>query len=219
MGFLNHSTNNIVIDAVLTNKGREAIANNEFAVAKFALSDDEVDYTIIKKYGRVVGKEKIEKNTPIFEATTSAKVGLKYFLTDDTTAAGGVAQILQGFSVSLDSGQGVNTTANEITYATSGTNTTETFTITINEDSMTSALVYSKLISSTNSNTSQYSGPPYTYEFNSTFLGYSSSIFTINAAAKNRTEYHNSEGKLVLPITVKNANGYSATIYITIAFA
>jgi hypothetical protein len=46
MGFLNNTT--ITIDAVLTKRGRELLARgrNEFAVTKFALADDEVDYRL-----------------------------------------------------------------------------------------------------------------------------------------------------------------------------
>ena len=80
MGFLDHSTNNIIVDAVLTDFGRQQLANGTFNVAKFAFGDDEVDYGLIQKYGRVVGKEKIEKNTPVFEAQTSRNRGLKYRL-------------------------------------------------------------------------------------------------------------------------------------------
>jgi hypothetical protein len=80
MGFLDHSTNNIIVDAVLTDYGRQMLANNQgnFRVAKFSFGDDEVDYTIIQKYGRAVGKEKIVKNTPVFEAQTKENLALKY---------------------------------------------------------------------------------------------------------------------------------------------
>ena len=80
MGFLDHSTNNIIVDAVLTDIGREFLARNDgsFSIVKFALGDDEVDYTMIQKFGRTVGKEKIEKNTPVFEAQTNANLALKY---------------------------------------------------------------------------------------------------------------------------------------------
>ena len=83
MGFLDHSTNNIIVDAVLTDVGREKLAaatTAENFVAAYAFADDEVDYTMIKKYGTIVGKEKIEKNTPVFEASTNAELGVKYFL-------------------------------------------------------------------------------------------------------------------------------------------
>lgn len=80
MGFLDNSTNNIIIDAVLTDVGRSFLAanNGSFSIVKFALGDDEVDYTIIRQYGTTIGKEKIIKNTPIFEAQTHANLGIKH---------------------------------------------------------------------------------------------------------------------------------------------
>lgn len=80
MGFLNHATNNIIIDAVLTDYGREALSRNDgsFKIARFRLADDEVDYSIVEQYGIPLGKEKIEKNTPVFEALTSENLSLKY---------------------------------------------------------------------------------------------------------------------------------------------
>jgi hypothetical protein len=82
MGFLDHSTNNIIVDAVLTDLGRRRLAANDgsFSVVKFALGDDEVNYEIISKFGLTVGREKIEKNTPVFEAQTSSSLGLKHKL-------------------------------------------------------------------------------------------------------------------------------------------
>lgn len=82
MGFLDHSTNAIILDAVLTDAGRQALARNDgsFSIVKFSLSDEEVDYTIIEKYGRAVGSEKIEKNTPVFEAITNQNYAQKYHL-------------------------------------------------------------------------------------------------------------------------------------------
>ncbi len=82
MGFLDHSTNNIIVDAVLTDAGRRALARNrgDFQIAQFAFGDDEIDYDLIKQYGRTVGKEKIEKNTPIMEALTAGSLALKHKL-------------------------------------------------------------------------------------------------------------------------------------------
>jgi hypothetical protein len=80
MGFLDHTTNNVIIDAVLTERGRELLARNDgsFRIDSFAFGDDEVDYSNIVKYGLNIGKEKIEKNTPIFEAQTNENSALKY---------------------------------------------------------------------------------------------------------------------------------------------
>lgn len=82
MGFLDNTTNNIILDAVLTDKGREFLARNDgsFSIYQFALSDDEVNYGWITKYGKTVGREKIIKNTPIFEASTNQNSSLKYKL-------------------------------------------------------------------------------------------------------------------------------------------
>lgn len=82
MGFLDHSTNNIILDAVLTDTGRQFLSRNDgsFSLIKFALGDDEINYKIIQKYGRPVGREKIEKNTPIFEALTNQSQAQKHKL-------------------------------------------------------------------------------------------------------------------------------------------
>lgn len=46
MGYLNNTS--IVVDAILTRKGRELLARgqNEFNITHFALADDEIDYTL-----------------------------------------------------------------------------------------------------------------------------------------------------------------------------
>ena len=79
MGFLDHSTQNIIVDAVLTDEGRRLLARNDgsFRISMFSLGDDEVDYGIISRYGRAVGKEKIAKNTPVFEAQTKKDIAIR----------------------------------------------------------------------------------------------------------------------------------------------
>ena len=82
MGFLNNTT--ITIDAVLTKRGRELLARgrNEFAVTKFALSDDEVDYRLwdtahpngTNYYGAVI------ENMPLLEPVSDETQALKYKL-------------------------------------------------------------------------------------------------------------------------------------------
>ena len=46
MGYLNNTV--ITVDAILTKKGRELLARGDgsFSITQFALSDDEIDYTI-----------------------------------------------------------------------------------------------------------------------------------------------------------------------------
>ena len=82
MGFLNNTT--ITIDAILTKKGRELLARgrNEFAVTKFALSDDEIDYRLwdvthpngTNYYGAVI------ENMPLLEPVPDETQVLKYKL-------------------------------------------------------------------------------------------------------------------------------------------
>lgn len=80
MGYLQNDTSNIILDAVLTDTGRQFLAKNDgsFSIVKWAAADDEIDYSLIQKFGRTVGKEKIEKNTPVFEAITNANLAQKY---------------------------------------------------------------------------------------------------------------------------------------------
>lgn len=86
MGNLDNSTVNVYVDAVLTDLGRKYLARNDgsFEITKFALGDDEVDYTLIKKHGLIAGKAKIENNTSVFEALTNETIGQKYKLVSMT---------------------------------------------------------------------------------------------------------------------------------------
>lgn len=117
MGYLDHSTNNIIVDAVLTDIGREFLSRNDgsFSIVKFALGDDEVDYTMIPKFGRTVGKEKIEKNTPVFEAQTNANLALKY-----TAVSVSNPNLVRLPMVTL-TGTGLDSTGTLVNLARSGT--------------------------------------------------------------------------------------------------
>ena len=128
MGFLDHSTNNIIVDAVLTDLGRQALANGTFQISQFSLGDDEVDYTIIEKFGRTVGKEKIIKNTPIFEAQTVATLAMKHRL---LTLADPTVIYLPTITISGD------VSGNTVTLKSS-TNSTATLTLTQNIQGVTS---------------------------------------------------------------------------------
>ena len=44
MSFLDRSS--LIVDAVLTDKGREELSKNQFEIVKFALGDDDIDYTL-----------------------------------------------------------------------------------------------------------------------------------------------------------------------------
>lgn len=126
MGYLDHSTNNIIVDAVLTDIGREFLARNDgsFSIVKFALGDDEVDYTTIRKFGRTVGKEKIEKNTPVFEAQTNANLALKYRAVSVSNP-----NLVRVPQVTLTS-DGLDSTGNLITMTRTGTSASRNVTLT-----------------------------------------------------------------------------------------
>ena len=127
MGYLNNSTNNIIIDTVLTDKGRELLAKNDgsFSLHKFALSDDEVNYGIITKYGRAVGREKIEKNTPVFEAITNQVQAQKYKLISISNP-----NLVRLPKISLSGDSNVDSLNNAITL---GRNIQKTATVTIEQ--------------------------------------------------------------------------------------
>lgn len=130
MGFLDNSTNNIIIDAVLTDTGRRKLADNNgsFKIAFFSLADDEVDYTVIEQYGRTVGKEKITKNTPILEAQTSGDLALKYRL---LTLPNSTVTRLPKISLSG------NVSSNSLSMTRTGTNSTRSVQINQTIDGQT----------------------------------------------------------------------------------
>lgn len=110
MGFLDHSTNNIIVDAVLTAEGRAKLAAGNLVISSYSFFDTEVDYTIIKKYGVAVGKEKIEKNTAILEASTSTGAYRTGLFTDtdgdgasDVEVSGPVLSVIteDGFNITI----------------------------------------------------------------------------------------------------------------------
>ena len=79
MGYLSNST--IIVDAVLTKKGREALArqNGSFRITQFALGDDEIDYTLYNEShpnGSAYSGEAIE-NLPLLEAIPDDQAILK----------------------------------------------------------------------------------------------------------------------------------------------
>lgn len=83
MGYLNNSI--ITVDAILTKKGRELLARGDgsFKITQFALSDDEIDYTLynpVHPSGSALYGEAIE-NMPLLEAFPDETQIMKYKLT------------------------------------------------------------------------------------------------------------------------------------------
>ena len=82
MGYLNNSV--ITVDAILTKKGRELLARNDgsFRITQFALSDDEIDYTLYNPShpsGSAYYGEAID-NMPLLEAFPDEQQIMKYKL-------------------------------------------------------------------------------------------------------------------------------------------
>tara|TARA_R110002167_G_scaffold15963_3_gene63160 strand:- start:3461 stop:4096 length:636 start_codon:yes stop_codon:yes gene_type:complete len=68
MGYLDNSS--ITVDAILTKKGRELLSKGQFNITQFALSDDEIDYSLYNinhPDGSQYAGQAIE-NMPILEA-------------------------------------------------------------------------------------------------------------------------------------------------------
>jgi hypothetical protein len=83
MGYLNN--NIITVDAILTKKGRELLARGDgsFKITQFALSDDEIDYTLYNPNhpsGSAFYGEALEA-LPILEAFPDENQIMKYKLT------------------------------------------------------------------------------------------------------------------------------------------
>jgi hypothetical protein len=82
MGFLNNQI--VTVDAILTRKGRQLLAQNDgsFRITQFALSDDEIDYTLYNPnhpsgsayYGQAI------ENMPLLEAFSDETQDMKYLL-------------------------------------------------------------------------------------------------------------------------------------------
>lgn len=82
MGYLNNVV--VTVDAILTKKGRELLARNDgsFQITQFAMSDDEVDYTLYNPnhpsgsafYGQAI------ENMPLLEAFPDETQVMKYKL-------------------------------------------------------------------------------------------------------------------------------------------
>lgn len=82
MGYLNNTA--ITVDAILTKKGRELLARGDgsFRITQFALSDDEIDYTLynpLQPSGSAFYGEAIE-NMPLLEAFPDETQIMKYKL-------------------------------------------------------------------------------------------------------------------------------------------
>tara|TARA_B110001454_G_scaffold210598_1_gene225268 strand:- start:2287 stop:2934 length:648 start_codon:yes stop_codon:yes gene_type:complete len=114
MGFLDNST--ITVDAILTKRGREILSQGgNFKISKFALSDEEIDYSLYDtthpngtdSYGAVI------ENISLLEASPN-KTEFKSFLVNKTLAGAKLTVAATSYS-DLDKGDPIT-----IEPATSG---------------------------------------------------------------------------------------------------
>jgi hypothetical protein len=119
MGYLNSTT--VTVDAILTTKGRQLLAANDgsFRITQFALSDDEIDYTLYNPNhpsGSAFYGEAIE-NMPIIEAFPDETQIMKYklFTAPRGTAKLPVIDIGYG-SITLKQGATLSITPQTLNY-------------------------------------------------------------------------------------------------------
>lgn len=136
MGYLNNSV--ITVDAILTNKGRQLLAKNDgsFKITQFALSDDEIDYTMYNPnhpsgssyYGEAI------LNMPLLEAFPQETQIMKYKL---VTLPRGTAKMpildLGYTSIVIKQGASLAITPQTLNYFGGNTFETSGYTFTISD--------------------------------------------------------------------------------------
>ena len=126
MGYLNNAI--ITVDAILTKKGRELLAKGDgsFQITQFALSDDEIDYTLYNPThpsGSAYYGEAVEK-MPLLEAFPDETQIMKYKLTTLPRGTAKMPILDLGYqAVTLKQGQSLAITPQTLNYL--GNNMTE----------------------------------------------------------------------------------------------
>jgi hypothetical protein len=119
MGYLNNQV--VTIDAILTTKGRELLAKNDgsFRITQFALSDDEIDYTLYNPThpsGSSFYGEAIE-NMPLLEAFPIETQIMKYKLATLPRGTAKLPVLDLGYSaVTLQQGASLSITPQTLNY-------------------------------------------------------------------------------------------------------
>lgn len=133
MGYLDNTT--VTVDAILTNKGRQILANGgRLNITKFALSDDEVDYGLwnpahslgTNYYGSVI------ENMPILEASPDETQMLRYKLVTLPKSSTNIPQITV-------------IPSSQITFRRMGDSVT--LTVNVNVNGANSSLGYTAILS------------------------------------------------------------------------
>ena len=101
MAFLDKTS--LIVDAVLTDKGREKLSTNSFTITKFALGDDDIDYSLYNEantngpnyYGIAI------ENMPLLEAFTRGTEALRYKLTTRPPETNRTPEISSGLPTTI----------------------------------------------------------------------------------------------------------------------
>lgn len=119
MGYLSNTS--IVVDAILTDTGRQLLAQNDatFQITQFSLSDDEVDYTLYNPNhpsGSAFYGEAIE-NMPIIQAFPESSEIMKYKLITLPRGTAKLPVISAGYStIVLRQGASLSITPQTLNY-------------------------------------------------------------------------------------------------------
>ena len=137
MGYLNNAV--VTVDAILTDVGRELLAKNDgsFRITQFALSDDEIDYTLYNPsnpsgsayYGQAI------ENMPLLEAFPLVTQEMKYVLTTLPRGTSKMPVLDLGYAaITLKQGASLAITPQTLNYL-GGNSTYETsgYTATISD--------------------------------------------------------------------------------------
>lgn len=119
MGYLSNTS--VVVDAILTDTGRQLLAQNNgsFQITQFSLSDDEVDYTLYNPNhpsGSAFYGEAIE-NMPIIQAFPESQEIMKYKLITLPRGTAALPTVSIGYStIVLKQGASLSITPQTLNY-------------------------------------------------------------------------------------------------------
>lgn len=139
------SNTSVVVDAILTNTGRQLLSQNDgsFQITQFSLGDDEVDYTLYNPnhpsgsafYGEAI------QNMPIIQAFPQSQEIMKYKLITLPRGTAALPVISIGYSsITLAQGASLSITPQTLNYlGATSTFEQDGYTATIGDVRVTSA--------------------------------------------------------------------------------
>jgi hypothetical protein len=161
MGYLNKDV--VTVDAILTKRGRELLSQGKsaFAITKFAISDDEIDYGLYNPahplgtefYGSAI------ENMPVVEASTNDALSLRYKLVTlersfvsqinviPTLSVGGIDSISLRFGV--DTNGTIITPSTSVGTSGQSLDTNQGYTAMLYDSSIATLLVQTPIVNET----------------------------------------------------------------------